>query len=118
MLKRKYIRIDPVEEHLYVYVGSADNYVKTIKKDFKDLGDIDDNWDGFHGYLELKDGDFAHVIYLEKLDTGLIFHEITHCVQTVIDNSGIDNDEFRAYLSQHLYYEIVRKFNIKELVGE
>ncbi len=109
-MKREVIRIDPVEHDLYVYVGKDKNYLDIIHNDFKNIGDISDTWDGFHAYQHLKNGELAHLIYLEKKDLGLMVHELIHCVKTVMDLSGIDNEEFMAYTCQHLFYEIQKIF--------
>jgi hypothetical protein len=38
---------------------------------------------------------------------GLIVHEISHCVTSIITDTGIDNDEFRSTILQYLYCKII-----------
>lgn len=105
-MKKGLIRIDPVDHYLYVYIGCEENFLDIIHEDFKDIGAINDSWDGFHAFLTTKKDELAHIIYLSKIDYGLMFHEIVHCVKTVMDMTDIQNEEFMAYTCQHLFNEI------------
>ena len=112
-MKKGIIRIDPIEQDLYIYIGKCKNYLDIIHKDFEPIADISHEWDGFHAFLPLKSKVLAHVIYIEKVDYGLIFHELIHCANAVMSTSGIDNEEFMAYLCQHLFYEIIKLIRSK-----
>ena len=109
-MKRKIIQIDPVEHKLYIYVGKDKKYIDIIHEDFAEIEGIEDQWDGFHAFQRLKDGELAHVIYLERMDDGLLIHELVHCVETLMETTRINDEEFRAYTMQHLFYEVKKEF--------
>ncbi len=105
-MKKAVIRIDPLEEDLYLYIGEDKDYLLEIHEDFADIGEVNESWNAFHAVQMLKSGKLAHLMYIELEDYGLIVHELIHCVKTLMDSSGIDNEEFMAYMCQHLFYEI------------
>jgi len=48
---------------------------------------------------------------------GLIVHEIAHTVDFIIERHGFEGYEFRAYLQQHLYIQIMKYYD-KEFINE
>lgn len=112
------INLDFVPSTVFFIVGKEnyDNFM--IKKNIEDELITDAKT------ITANSENYGHVIaigiepkeYCTYQVKGLIVHEIAHAVDFIIDHHGFEGYEFRAYLQQHLYIEIM-KFYDRKILG-
>lgn len=121
-MKKHYFTIGLYGERIRVYVGTAEEYVKSLKKEF----DIDKEKPMKNGeycfceYMGKEDGFKSfHSIWVDSFsssprDICLMTHEVLHCTFNLLDRVGMshseESEEAYTYLMQYIMLEISSEF--------
>ena len=99
------------------FVYGHKKYRKFVKKTYGVDSDIP-----FSGAtLMLTDkGSFNIVVGVKKIKNivqlkGIIIHELSHAVSELMNHYGLVDDEFRSYLLQYMYQEVIVELDAKLL---
>lgn len=103
-MKHYEIKLHPTERTLHIFVGKFDES-QIIEVCGKTLGDFD-GLDGSYITHNIK-GYVECVMWIkDPKSRSTYIHECVHCVTDIMEATGIDDDEFRAWYTEWLYNTI------------
>ena len=106
------IQLQTIPSNVFFTIG-----VKAHDKFFKKIG-MKETLDTSGATYSIIDGVEVHTILIAisvkediLVEKGLIVHEINHAVSYIMLEHGFKCDEFRSYLFQYLYMDIIKFYD-------